>query len=408
MNLSRNRACFWSAVACLLLTFALRADADPLILHAHEREKAGDFEASAALLSRWLALNPGASGSPEVFAGYFRMEMDMHALLEVSRQFLVSAKGVPGAARQFDKIARLLDLSGRIEEARNAYLAAFSEGFSESALVAAFLLSFQMNDARSMEESLQKLAGKGGSAEILLRALSDMQTGKRAAARSALIGVADQTGNPDLALKALWILYQADNKHGNTAAASLSRSRLGSRFASAPETAIAVGPAAPGAKTARAVVVEMPTPGLSEAVPSTASPAAAPVPAQAVLEPAASLPAASGAQAAPTPPAAAPDSGTPTTPPNTAAPAAQEILPGAGPAVRVSVQAGSFLMSENADDLVSELARRGFASSVVREMVRGGDRFRVLAGSGLEAEAAKAVLKKLSDEGFRGFIVADK
>ncbi len=160
MNLSRNRACFWSAVACLLLTFALRADADPLILHAHEREKAGDFEASTALLSRWLALNPGASGSPEVFADYFRMEMDLHALLEVSRQFLVSAKGVPGAAYQFYRVARLLDLSGRIEEARNAYLAAFSEGFSESALVAAFLLSCQMNDARSMEESLQKLAGK--------------------------------------------------------------------------------------------------------------------------------------------------------------------------------------------------------------------------------------------------------
>ncbi len=83
-------------------------------------------------------------------------------------------------------------------------------------------------------------------------------------------------------------------------------------------------------------------------------------------------------------------------------------MPGAGQAARVSVQAGSFLMSENADDLVSELARRGFASSVVREMVQGKDRFRVLAGSGLEAEAAKAVLKKLSDEGFRGFIVADK
>jgi hypothetical protein len=45
---------------------------------------------------------------------------------------------------------------------------------------------------------------------------------------------------------------------------------------------------------------------------------------------------------------------------------------------------------------------------VVRVTVEGKDRYRVLAGTGLETEAAKATLKKLSDEGFRGFVVADK
>ena len=367
-------------IASLLLAAALEVSADPLVLRAREREKAGDFESSAALLSSWLEANPGASGSPEVFAAYLRVEQDLPALFDVSRQFLVSAKAVPGAARQFEKIARLFDLAGRIEEARDAYLATSAGGSQEAALVSAFLLSFQMNDAESMSAALQKLAGKRGSADGLLQAISDLQRGDRAAARTSLMGVADQTGNPDLALKALWVLYQTDVNGGDPAAAALSRSKLTSRFASAPETAIAAGLAGQGSKPARAVVVVMPTPLLMEA-PSPAAPSPAPLslaPSTAAPSPAASSPAASLATA--------------------------PLVP----SPKVSVQAGSFLMKENADDLVSELARRGFAPVVVRVTVEGKDRYRVLAGTGLETEAAKATLKKLSDEGFRGFVVADK
>ncbi len=364
-------------IACFLLTLTLDISADPLIRHAREREKAGDLEASAELLSSWLASNPGASGSPEVFASYFRIEQDLSSLLEVSRQFLASAKGVPGAARQFDKIARLFDLSGRIEEARSAYLAASAEGSPESALFSAFLLSFQMNDAESMSAILRKLAAKGGSAELLLRALSDLQAGDRAAARAALIGVADQTDNPELALKALWVLYRSDVSSGDPAAGALSRSKLRSRFASAPETAIAAGPTAPGARLARAVVVEMPTPFVSDAASTSTLPLSVPSSGQ-----------------------------TPQAVPAPIAPPAES--PAAVSSPKVSVQAGSFLMKENADDLLSELSRRGFAPVVVRETVLGKDRYRVLAGTGLEAEAARAILKRLSDEGFRGFVVADK
>ena len=178
-----------------------------------------------------------------MFAAYVRTEPDLRALLDTGRHYLVSAKGVPGAATQFQKIARLFDLSGRIEDARNAYLAAYAEGAPDSALVSAFLLSYQMNDVESMAAALQKMPAKGGSADLLLHALSDIRAGDRAAARTALTAVADQTGNPDLALKALWILYSADANGGNPAAAALSRARLTTRFASAPETAIAAGPA---------------------------------------------------------------------------------------------------------------------------------------------------------------------
>jgi cell division protein FtsN len=65
-------------------------------------------------------------------------------------------------------------------------------------------------------------------------------------------------------------------------------------------------------------------------------------------------------------------------------------------------------MKENADDLLSELTRRGFSAVIVHEVTQAKDRYRVLAGSGLEMDAAKEVMKRLSDAGFRGFLVQDK
>src|SRR5208337_4766343 len=110
---------------------------------------------------------------------------------------LQSGKGVPGASLQFEKIARLYDLAGRIEEARDAYMTAHSEGGPDSTLVSAFLLSFKMNDASGMAVNLEGIAEKGESAEPLLRALFQIRGGDRAAAQNppsaaqeALIGLA--------------------------------------------------------------------------------------------------------------------------------------------------------------------------------------------------------------------------
>ncbi len=65
-------------------------------------------------------------------------------------------------------------------------------------------------------------------------------------------------------------------------------------------------------------------------------------------------------------------------------------------------------MKENADDLVAELTKRGFAPTVVHDAVQGRERWRVFAGSGLERDAAEAVRKRLSSAGFLGFLTADK
>jgi len=383
-------------MACLFLIPVLDVPAEPLIAHARQLEKAGDQEGAARLLSAWLAVNPGASGSAMVFGTYLRVEQDLPRLLDESGRFLKSGKGVPGAASQFERIARLFDLAGRIEEARNAYMAAHAEGASDSTLVSAFLLSLQMNDAEVMASSLEQMEGKGGSAELLLRALSDMHAGDRAAAqsppsaaRATLIGLADQTGNPDLALKALWILYQAARSSGDAAGEAAARSKLGTRFAAAPETALAAGPSPTGSGAPHSIVVEMPAPAPFET--GSAPPKADSAPPEADSAP----PADSGL---------GPQPQTPLTPAETS-PAAQPVQ-SASPLI--SVQAGSFLVKENADDLLSELTRRGFSAAVVHDVAQGKDRYRVLAGKGLEIDAAKDVLKRLSDAGFRGFLVQEK
>ena len=370
---------FCVLAAAFLCSFAAAAvPAEPLIAHARQLEKAHDNEGAAKLLSAWLASNPGASGAAAVFGSYMRVEQNLPDLFDASNRFLQSGRGVPGAAVPFERIARLFDLAGRTEDARNAYVAAHDEGASDGTIVSAFLLSLQMNDVAAMESCIQKMSGKGESAELFLRALSDVRSGDPAAARAQLTGLAEQTGNPDVALKALWILYQAARGSGDSARQAALRAKLAARFGAAPEAALAGAPSAAGSSQ-RATVIQMPAPGPFDA--GSAPPQS--VPQQTAPQ-----------QPAPQQPAV-PDT-TPT------------ALPAVTPSPAVSVQAGSFVMKENADDLVSELTRRGFAPVVIHDTAQGKDRYRVMVGTGLATDAAKGILKKLTDAGFRGFLMQDK
>jgi cell division septation protein DedD len=388
------------------------AYSDALLQRAADRERAGDTDGAASALAEWLSANPGAADSASVFDSYLRVEQDFPKLLQAAAGFLKKGKGAPGAAAQFERIARLFELSGRVEEARDAYLAAHAEGAPDSTLVCAFLLSLGMNDAESMSAALQQLKGRSPSSEILLQALSDLRAGNRGAARAALIGVAEQTGSPDLALKSLWVLYQEAHRAGDTAGQSDARAKLGKRFASAPETVLAAGVSGPGSPANRQVVLPAPAPDALAAAAAMPQPQAAldaapsvsgqPQPsspeASAPAGPAASAPAATVGSTPGAPTVSAP-----------AAPASTQTAPVAPTAeVRYSVQAGSFQMKENADDLLLELGKRGFPATVVHDLAPGRDRWRVYAGSGLERDAAEAVRAKLAAAGFSGFLIQDK
>ncbi|HTZ52392.1 MAG TPA: SPOR domain-containing protein [Spirochaetia bacterium] len=408
-----------TAVLPLLLLCAavLPAHTDSLLDRAAAAEKSGDLEASASTLAQWLAANPGAATAADVFASYLRVEQDFPRLLQTGTAFLKSSHGVSGAAPQFERIARLLDLAGRIEEARDAYLAAHQEGAGDAALVEAFLLSLRMNDADAMTAALQQLKGGSAGVQILLQALGDLERGDRAAARTALVGLSEQSGNPDLALKSLWVLYQSAQRAGDAVAQSDARARLVRRFGSSPESALA-GSASSG-KAPRQVVLPAPVPDVLLPAPL---PAGAPAPTS-------SPPVAPSAAPSAQPPAAAADRGTvtpaptpsspmpsPATPVAVAAPAPASPLAADSPVsvtapvapLKFSVQAGSFGVKENADDLLSELTRRGFAATEVQDTLQGKDRWRVFAGSGLDRDAAESVRGKLSGAGFLGLLVADR
>ena len=247
-----------------------------------------------------------------------------------------------------------------------------------------------------MAAALSRLSGTGGSADLLLGALASLKAGDAPSARTTLLGLASQTGDSDLALRALWVLYAAALSNGDASGQSTFRGRLTSRFPSAPEAALAAG------RVSQAVLAPGPdalAPGEASSTPPASPAGGTATAAQSATEPTQPPAVVQPAQPATQPPTAQP-----------AASAAQPAVPAATQRVSpsFSVQAGSFQMKENSDDLVAELTKRGFTPVVVEESAQGKHRFRVLAAAGLPPDQAKAVLLKLSQAGFSGFLVTDK
>jgi cell division protein FtsN len=89
-------------------------------------------------------------------------------------------------------------------------------------------------------------------------------------------------------------------------------------------------------------------------------------------------------------------------------PAAATPPPPTTVAVRMAVQAGAFQVRENADDLVTDLLRKGFSPSVREESIRGVTHYRVFAATGLDADNARELLSRLVRAGFSGFLVVEK
>jgi cell division septation protein DedD len=366
----RFTRCLVVAFLALVMT-AVGGFCDPLIRSAQTAQKAGDASLAAGTYRDWLHMNPGAPGSARVFAAYFSTEADLPTLLAESRAFLASAKGCAGAGEQFRRIARLFDLAGLVEEARDAYREAWSEDSSAPSLVAAAFLSLEMNDVAALAAILTD--ARGTPAEPLAAALSAGQ------GYDGLAALASQTGDPDLALKARWVLSRLALARGDTGASSAELGRLASQFGASPEAALSNshGAGSP-AQGSQVVLATSAYAVLAAAPPLPAAPASSDASAPAPI-----------AAAAPSDPPASPDAAQP--PQNKGS---------------YAVQAGSFQVKENADDLSAELLKRGFSPAIVHDLLQGKDRFRVLAGSALALDQAKALLGRLTGAGYAGFLIA--
>jgi len=363
-----------------------------LIPRALQREKAGDTEGAARLYGAWLQANAGAPGAARVFSRYFRQENDYLALRDASLRLLATGHGQPGAADQFAAIARLFEIGGLTADARDAYLRAYSEGAGDSTLVSAFFLSLQMHDADAMEKCLAPLETRGGSAGPFLRALADLQAGRSETAEAALARLAESSADPDLALKARWVMYAAAKAAEDQKGQADARARLSADFPGAPETALI-------SSSRTATVVLFPSPDLFVTGDSPKELLQAPHAAEPVQLPVLA-PTTMPAQAAPAQTAPGPGA-------QAAAPAQTTPAPQTTES-RVSVQAGSFQVKENADDLSAELSRHGFSPILRTETIQGREHYRVFAGVGLDPAQARALLAKLLQQGFSGLLVTEK
>ena len=70
-----------------------------------------------------------------------------------------------------------------------------------------------------------------------------------------------------------------------------------------------------------------------------------------------------------------------------------------------AVQAGSFKVRENADELIKDLRRAGFEATILEVVLQGTTLWRVLAGTGLDRASAEDLVGRLQAAGYAGIVV---
>jgi cell division septation protein DedD len=215
-----------------------------------------------------------------------------------------------------------------------------------------------MNDVEAARQKLEMLRSKDPGWAGLAEGLIDLVSGDLASAGDRLAEAARSTSDPRLRLAALWAVLERARLSGDSVALEAASEEITARYPGSPEQALAGGTAAPvsrpGQFASRALT--------AEPAPAPAAPGPAPLP-------------------------------------RTEGPAE------GGP--RFGVQAGSFKVRENADELAAELARKGFTAAVREDTTQGKALYRVLAGSGLGREAALEVLVRLSGAGYAGLLISE-
>jgi cell division septation protein DedD len=354
---------------------------DPALREARLDLMAADREGAASMYAAWLDANPGSPAAPIVFNRYFDTEQNLSALLEHGARFLRTARTGASLSEAFARIARLFEVAGMAEQARDVYLSAYAQGAPVSALESAFLLSLEMNDVQAMQSALADLKDDVSDRAELLKACAAFQKGDNGPAVEILTRITDTGSDQSAILKALWLRYRIAVQSGDPAARQAAVKLLQARFPRSPEYELA----APGDVGA--------APAISGNVTLLAMPGSF-----------------LGGQPAPSPELRPPVQDSTGLAPEPAASDAGRTSSNPEQATHktLSVQAGSFQMKENADDLISELAKSGFAPTLRTDAAQGKLLYRVFVGRGLSAEEAQALLDRLHGTGFSGFLMNDQ
>jgi tetratricopeptide (TPR) repeat protein len=338
------------------------------------------------------------------FDGLFRLERDFGLLVQSSRDLLAQAKDAPFPPGLAFRLARFFELSGRLEDALTLYRREIAANASPEALQAALRLCIEMND---MDAASQIIASKPELQGGVLAGQIALQRGDIMGARTCFKTILGSSPDPKASLQAMYGLYSVAVAGGDQAEIGQAADLLVRSFPRSPEAAVA-RTAGKGSATEKVRVLLAPIPmqALDAALWAySAAPAAQATPAaqstEAVTQ---SSPPQSHAQPA-ADQASAPlqDEAREAHQPDAQA----ETPPASKPEGKVSVQAGSYRVRENAEDMVLELKKQGFPA-MVREYIAGGATYyKAIASAAVEMDEAKKIMERLREIGFEGILLFD-
>jgi hypothetical protein len=313
-------------------------------VEAWQLERGGDASAAARLYLSWARDHAGEPSALAGYAGFLRTERNLDAIVDAGRDLARSLPRLPGAWPLLDATARLFELAGLDEEAAALADDAWKRGGPAGLFLRAQRLRLVMGDIDGYTAAAARVVLLPGL-DPLAPAL-DLLTGRLEAVVSGAERVLAGSTDPAARLLAAWSLFEAARAAGDGAAAARAASRIAELFPGSPESSLALAT----------------TTGSSSRIVAAPSPALF------------------ATMAAPTP--------------ETPAPVASWV-----------VQAGSFRVRENADELGKDLRRAGFEATIRESIVEGTTLWRVLAGTGLDRKTADDLVERLRASGYAGIVV---
>ncbi len=395
------------------------------LAEALRAEEAGRKAEALRLYRGWLQEHPRAEGAARVLLHALLLEPGPKEAIGMLQQAL--GEDPPGREALVRQAGRLLEMTGRVEEAVALYRSAPPLAEFRLRLAALLLEQGEWEEASGILEPLRGLAGgeargpqslemNASRAEDLrlvvlraeflaarLRRAQGRPVEAEAIHRRLLAASPAPAFLPEVLLE-LFGLLEAGRR---TAEAEAVLAELESRFRGSPEAAIARGirggkaaggPAAGGAAATGTAVTETairlsPNPAeliggvervgdglIGGAGDAPGGGAGAPL-----SRPAGALPAGTDAKAGP--------------------PAGGESGKAAAEKRAVLIQTGSFAVEENAQYMVRDLQRLGYPARILQRDLEGRRYYRVVVDPPAAAEGTQQLLLALKNAGFEGFLL---
>jgi hypothetical protein len=374
----------------LMLSTAVGVNAEPLgLADALTLEKEGDKAHALQIYITLAADLPPGQESIKSFEAILRLENGVDSLIRAAGLLTKKAVGTQLPAGLAEKYAGIAELAGDLETSAVLYRFEYAVSRSASALDSLAALCIEMNDLDGAELLLK------GQAEPprkqFLQAEYALQSGDVAGALKAVEPPA-ATASWDSALRALYVKFCAAVSISDGEAAGRAARQLAAAYPRSPEAAIALrAVAGDGGTHSRISASAAPGQFLGDpkkGMESSADTGSTPAPSSTSAVP--SIPEVSTIPASPV-------QSIPTAPIRSDQPSI--------PLKNASIQTGSYLVRENADDMVRVLKEKGFPAVVRENAISGKTYFRALAVYGTDAEQAKKILDELKAMGFDGVLI---